>query len=260
MTRTLVSVGLLLAANLALAAGATDESNGYRVLLFVHQVLFVFWLGPDIGIYMWGTKAGNPELSVAQRVAAARIMRVIDLLPKVCMSLMLTVGGVLTELIGIEHPWWQMAGIVLLGPVWLVLTLTTYMRAGSEAGARIARLDELFRWVVIATVILSVVYSTVTDRLDAFPWVSAKLLLFAAVVLFSVLMRRRLAPFNSAIEKISGDQVSDEVNATLAGSLSSSRPYVIATWVALAAAAWLGMAQPGGVDTELTPAALNQPQ
>lgn len=247
MTRTLVSVGLLLAANLALAAGATDEPNGYRALLFVHQVLFVFWLGPDIGVYMWGTKAGNPELSVAQRVAAARIMRVIDLLPKVCMSLMLTVGGVLTDLKGIEHPWWQMAGIVLLGPVWLVLTLTTYVRAGSEAGARIARLDELFRWIVIATVILSVVYSTVTDRLDAFPWVSAKLLIFAAVVFFGVMARRRLTPFYEAIPGLDGaESVSDSVNATLTRSLSGSRVFVIATWIALAAAAWLGMAQPGG--------------
>jgi hypothetical protein len=262
MIRRVVSVWLLLGAGIALAAGngAAGESDGYRMLLFLHQVLFVFWLGPDIGIYMWGTKAGNPELSVAQRVAAARIMRVIDVLPKVCMSLMLTIGGVLTELKGIPHPWWQMVGIVLLGPVWLTLTLLTYARAGSEASAKFVRMDELFRWAVIATVVLSVVYSTLTDRLTDFPWVTAKLLIFAAVVLFGILVRRRLAPFNDAIERIDGDQVSDEVNTTLRRSLSASRPFVIATWVALAMAAWLGMAQPGGEEVTAVASAQSQSQ
>jgi heme/copper-type cytochrome/quinol oxidase subunit 4 len=258
MIRSMVSVWLLLGAGLAYAAGSADEPGSYRMVLFLHQVLFVFWLGPDIGVYMWGTKAGNPELSVAQRVAAARIMRVIDVLPKVCMSLMLTVGGLLTDMKGIPHPWWQMVGIVVLGPVWLTLTLLTFARSGTDAGKKFAVMDERFRWVVIATVVLSVIFSTVTDRLTEFPWVSAKLLIFAAVVLFGVLIRRRLEPFNSAIEQVEGQEISAEVNATLARSLSSSRPFIIASWVALAAAAWLGMVQPGGSAVESTPTALNQ--
>ena len=254
----MISVWLLLGAGLAYAAGVQEEPGGYRWLLFIHQVLFVFWLGPDIGIYMWGTKAGNPELSVAQRVAAARIMRVIDVLPKVCMSLMLTVGGLLTEVIGIPHPWWQMAGIILLGPVWLTLTLITFARSGTDSGKEFARMDEYFRWIVIVTCVVSVIYSTVTDRLADFPWVSAKILIFAAVVLFGVLVRRRLAPFNEAIEHVEGDQISDATNATLSRSLASSRPFVIASWVALAAAAWLGMAQPGGPEVTEVAAALYQ--
>ncbi|MEC9374834.1 MAG: hypothetical protein VYA80_00525, partial [Pseudomonadota bacterium] len=252
-----VAFGLLFVTSFAFAAGS-DEPNTYRMLLFVHQVLFVFWLGPDIGIYMWGTKAANTELSIAQRLAAARIMRVIDMLPKVCMSLMLTVGGVLTELKGIPHPWWQMVGIVLLGPVWLTLTWLTFARSGTDAGAKLARLDEQFRYVVIVGVVLSVLFSTATDRLTDFPWVTAKLMIFAAVVLFGVLVRRRLLPFHSAIEQLDDDQVSDDANKTMVNSLASSRPFVIATWVALAVAAWMGMVQPGGTSEDLTPTAMIQ--
>ena len=245
MSRTIVSVLLLFAAGIAAAATAGEEPGGYRTLLFLHQLLFVFWLGPDIGIYMWGTKAGNPELSLAQRAAAARIMRVIDIIPKVCMSLMLTVGGLLTELKGIEHPWWQMAGIILLGPVWLTLTLATYVRAGTEAGPKIANLDEQFRWLVIVVVVISVIYSTVTGRLEDFPWVNAKILLFAAVVFFGIMVRRRLAPFNSAVERLTESADTDALNGELAKGISGSRPFVIATWLALAMAAGLGTFQPG---------------
>ena len=246
MSRVVISILFLLISSFALAAGSPSEGEDYyRILLFLHQVLFVFWLGPDIGIYMWGTKASNPELSVAQRLAAARIMRVIDVLPKVCMSLMLTVGGLLTEVKGIEHPWWQMAGIILLGPVWLVLTLVTFARSGTESGEQFVKLDEMFRWIVIASVVVSVIFSTVTDRLADFPWVSAKLLIFAAVVMFGVIIRRRLLPFYTQIEQLDGVQPDDTANALMTSSVSSTRPFVIATWVALAAAAWMGMVQPG---------------
>jgi len=80
---------LLPAAVWAASQVVTSDEPGfiYLLVLFFHQVLFVFWLGPDIGVYMWSTKAVNPQLSPGQRLAAGRIMRVIGLLPQVCMSL-----------------------------------------------------------------------------------------------------------------------------------------------------------------------------
>lgn len=43
------------------------------------------------------------------------MMNLVDVIPRAAISLMLTVGGLLSEYVGLEHPWWQMAGIVLLG-------------------------------------------------------------------------------------------------------------------------------------------------
>ena len=68
---------LLLASAGALAATGPTDQVSYRLVLFLHQVLFVFWLGPDIGVYMWSTKLVNPEVTPGQRVAAGRIMPVI---------------------------------------------------------------------------------------------------------------------------------------------------------------------------------------
>lgn len=250
LTRVTVGLALLAFGGFALASGETGEQEGlaYTLVLFMHQLLFVFWLGPDIGVYMWSTKVTNTELSPAQRVAAGRIMEVIELLPRVCMSLMLTVGGILTELNGIDHPWWQMAAIWLLGPVWLALTLLVYAGSNRDRRSRLAGLDELFRWAVIVSVIVSVSYSVTTGRLDGFPWVTAKLLIFAAVVFFGLMMKRRLTPFLDAIGKLESDGATEETNARLVTSLSQARLFMFATWIALAAAAALGMFQPGSTD------------
>jgi hypothetical protein len=240
----------LLAALGAVAAGAdfstpVYESFTYLFVLFLHQVLFVFWLGPDIGLYMWSTKVVNPELSPGQRLAAGRIMQVIGVLPQACMSLMLTVGGVLTELRGIEHPWWQMIAIWLLGPVWLTLTLLTYATAGTDRGARLMQLDTWFRWLVIVSVPLSVAYSVNTGRLDGVPWINAKLLLFAAVVFFGLRMRQRLAPFVAGLDQLAASGPSPELDKVFRTSIARARLFMFAAWLALALAAGLGMLQPG---------------
>jgi len=251
MTRCVMTFALLMSfagAALALDSGGGDGTLVYRLTLFLHQLLFVFWLGPDIGVYMWSTKVTNAELSPAQRVSAGHMMQLIELIPRACMSLMLTVGGLLTELMGIQHPWWQMAGIVLLGPVWLTLTILVYLRTGTEGGAQLGRLDEWFRWAVIATVILSVIYSVSTGRLADVPWVTAKLLIFAAVVFFGLMMRKRLTPFLAALNQLETDGPSPDIDRSMAASISRARAFMFAGWIFLAMAAGLGMVQPGTVD------------
>lgn len=225
---------------------ASDEPGlTYLFVLFLHQALFVFWLGPDIGVYMWSTKAVNPELSPGQRLAAGRIMRVIGLLPQICMSLMLTVGGVLTDLMGIDHPWWQMVAIWLLGPFWLALTLLVYRSAGTDRGTRLLQLDIWFRWLIVISVPLSVIYSANTGRLADWPWILTKLLLFAAVVFFSIRMRQCLAPFVTGLEKLAAEGPSPQLDVILRKSIARARLFMFASWLALAMAAALGMIQPG---------------
>jgi hypothetical protein len=250
---TQLITGLLLAltfSGAAFAAAGAEESSVYLMVLFLHQILFVFWLGPDIGVYMWSTKVTNPECTPAQRVAAGRMMRSIDLIPKVCMSLMLTIGGILTEMMGIEHPWWQMVGICLLGPVWLTLTLLTYRQAGSDASQKLLKLDIWFRSLVVISVLASVVISVSSDRLGDAPWVTGKLMIFAAVILISILLRQRLAPFGSSLDQLEAQGPSPELDQQLNSIMARARPFMFATWLGLALAAGMGMAQPGG-----TPAA-----
>ena len=238
-------MAFLLAGIAAASTGEPSDSLALTLTLFLHQVLFVFWLGPDIGVYMWGTKLANSELSQAQRAAAGRIMRSIEIIPRACMSLMLTVGGVLSELMGITHPAWQMVGIWGLGPVWLTLTLLVHFKATSNPDDPLRKLDGLFRWLVVATVLGSVGFSLATGRLESVPWLTAKLLLFAAVVYFGIMMRRRLSPVQDAVVALEKGEGDSALDTEVQHSLSRARIFMFASWLALAAAAFLGVVQPG---------------
>jgi hypothetical protein len=205
-----------------------DGVTTYELLQFLHVFLFVFWLGPDVAVYVWSRKTVEAGASAEQRVVAGQMMALVDFIPRAAISLMLTVGGLLSEYVGLEHPWWQMAGIILLGPVWLALVLAGLIRDGTPFGATAQQLESWLRWVLIVAVPVSVAYSTLTGRLAIAPYVGAKLLLFAAILLFGYLLRARLAPL----------------------------PYTVAIWLALLAAAFMGVLKPGVPDEPLPDAGI----
>jgi hypothetical protein len=216
------------------------------IVLLVHVLLFVYWLGGDIGVFYSSRFVVDGSLERETRMIAAKIMLNIDLVPRICMSLMLTVGGILSEYHGIEHPMWQMVGIVLLGPVWLALVLTIHFREGTPLAATLTRIDFWFRWILIASVIASVANSWFGDRLADAPWVGLKLLVFAGLVFCGLMIRLALKPFVAAFHKLAAGTITDEDNTAMAASLGRVRPFVVLIWVGLIVEAVLGIVKPFG--------------
>ncbi len=222
-----------------------DGVTSYELLQFLHVFLFVFWLGPDVAVYAWSRKTVEAGASAEQRVVAGQMMTLVDFIPRAAISLMLTVGGLLSGYVGLEHPWWQMAGIILLGPVWLGLVLVGIFRDRAPFGETARQLESWLRWALIVAVPLSVAYSTITGRLAIAPYVGAKLLLFAAILLFGHLLRARLAPLRQGLADLAASGPSPGVDQSMQASLASSRPYTVAIWVAILMAALLGVLKPG---------------
>ena len=212
--------------------------------ILFHVLLFVYWLGGDIGVFYSSKFVVRPDLSKETRLIAAKIMFNLDLIPRICMSLMLTVGGILTEFEGIEHPAWQWYGILLLGPAWLAMVLILHFREGTPLAAALAKFDFWFRWAVIIGLPISTAIAWSNGRLVEEPWVAAKLLVFAALVLCGVLIRVALKPFAGAFHNLVKQGASDEDNATMTASLARVRPIVVVLWGLLVIEAWLGIVQP----------------
>lgn len=264
MLRVTIALALILAVLLsgqlfaAGVGGAEDLRLSYTLSAFTHQLLFVYWLGPDIGVSIWSRKVVDPALTADQRVAAGNMMHAIDFVPRVCLSLMLTVGGILSETIGVTHPLWQMIGIVLLGPVWLTMILIIYFREDTPLGETVAKLDVWLRWALVLGIVVSTSYSWLADRLVETPWLIGKLYLLAAIIFLGLMMRRQFAGFYDGLAKMANGDSSAEVDAMMASSLRKGRPFGHAIWLAMLVAAWLGVVQPGSPE-EPEALAINSP-
>lgn len=256
----LLALALLpVAALAAMAAGERGEPGitAHRLWTFTHLVLFVFWLGADLGVVLAVRAAAATQLSPGQRARTLELARAIDLAPRLAASLMLTVGGILTEYVGIGHPWWQMAAIATLGPVWAGLILVAWFAAGSSVGERAAGLEDALRRLLIVAVPLSVAWSWFTDRLAPAPYVAAKLLLFA--VLMALSLRIRAAWRTLDQHHRHGHDAGQAIEVAVA-RLNAVLPLMLAGWVALAAAAWLGITRPGEALPEVPVSALVLPR
>jgi len=228
-------------------------SFGHDLAVLIHVVLFAYWLGGDLGVFYSSRFVVRPDLKPETRVISAKIMLDLDLVPRICMSLMLTVGGILTEYVGVPHPPWQMVGIILLGPVWLSMVLFLHFREGTEAAAQVKKFDMALRWGVVIGIPVSVAYSWSIGRLDDWPWIAAKLLIFAFLVLCGILVRMQIGGFASTLHKlIKGDPVTDADNEAMIASLHKVRRWVWMIWFGVFLEAALGIAQPGTADT-MTP-------
>lgn len=218
----------------------------HDLFLILHLLLFCYWLGGDIGVFYSSGLAADPKYSLEARMMAAKIMLAVDLVPRLCSAVMLTVGGVLNEFVGVEHPAWQMAGIILLAPVWLALELILHFKQGTPLGKAMQKFDNPFKWVIVVACIVSGGWSLASGRLDEAPWVGYKILVFAAIVFCSLMINKTIGPYIVGIERIAAGVINDEENAAMARSLRQCKWAVLGIWAGLVIEAVLGVVQPGG--------------
>lgn len=218
----------------------------HNLFLVLHLLLFCYWLGGDIGVFYSSGFAADPSLGLEARMTAAKIMLSLDIVPRICAALMLTVGGVLSEFVGVEHSTWQLVGIILLAPVWLALELIMHYRFDSPLGKGLQKVDGPFKWAIVIGCIVSVAWSFANGRLAEAPWIGYKILIFAAIVYCSLMINKTIGPYVAGIERIAAGEINAEENAAMAASLKKVKWAVIGIWIGLVVEVVLGVTQPGG--------------
>ncbi|MFW2405904.1 MAG: hypothetical protein ACN4GT_14120 [Gammaproteobacteria bacterium] len=223
----------------------------YDLLVIFHLLLFVYWLGGDMGVFYSSGMVIDPKLSNSARTTAAKIMVDLDFVPRICMTLMLTVGGLMVWLgdFGIEHPLWQKVGFIALGPGWLAMVVYLHYAHGTPLSKVVTKVDFWFRWALVIYLIIATSVSFYIGRLDPAPWVGAKLLIFAGLVFCGLMIRVYIPGYIGGImalrKNIDQPSLSDDVNQSMSKSLGQCRPFVLAIWLGLFIECWLGVVKPG---------------
>jgi hypothetical protein len=165
---------------------------------FVHLLLFVFWLGADVGVWLSLWFVGDARLGYETRVTIIRLAFLIDLAPRFAFALMLPVGlelagglGLLPSQTGLRSAGW----IVGLG--WCALHATVLWRKGTALAATLRRANVAFEAVMgVLLLAIGLLALTSSPWLPSLPaWFAAKLLLFGAVFIVVLGIDVRFQPF-----------------------------------------------------------------
>ncbi|QLY28784.1 hypothetical protein [Nocardia huaxiensis] len=227
--------------------------HGWWILL--HLVLFVFWLGGDLGVYYSSRFVIDPALTPPARATALAVMSGLDLGPKICLVLFLPSGVTLmalephgASLFGIDFfPWWVVVGVWLFAGIWLALTVIAHRTHGRIAP--VYRADLVLRFAVIAAMAgagLYALFATEPFGVTTNPkWLGGKILLYATAIAAGLGIRMTLRPFGPAFGTLMSTGSTTGVERALRRSVDGCLPYVWAIWGSVLAAAALGVVKPG---------------
>lgn len=217
----------------------------YSLLLLAHLVLFAYWLGGDVGVFYSSYRVCDPALGKEARLTALRIMMWIDMIPRYCLVLILPVGLSIAALLG----WWTApagfvtgAWIAALGWLWLVWAVHHWQ--GKPLSDTLRRVDLAVRIAVIVGLLYVGVSGLAGTGPVNQPWLAAKLVLFAALVFCGLMIRVMIGPFGPVFGRIVQGGSTPELEAKLAATMNRARPFVVAIWIGLVAAAYLGAVKP----------------
>ncbi|MBT3426441.1 MAG: hypothetical protein HOL98_15645 [Gammaproteobacteria bacterium] len=219
--------------------------NFHLLMAFIHVFLFVYAIGGDVAVHYIGKYITRSELSLEERIRVRDLRFIVDMTARSSLVLLLAVGFTLAQLYGspITGIWLLLlwvADLAWLGLVWLV-----YFNKGTAKGARLQRLDMGIRYMVIGAMAAFGTYCLVTGEFIAHKWLAMKIILFAAILLNGVWIRRIAMRWQGAFDLVladgdsraQGEKLLVEIN-----SMANRAAFLI--WLLVVLMAFLGEVKP----------------
>jgi len=219
----------------------------HELLVLLHVLALVYWVGADLAVLYSAGYAADPAHSLEARLVISRIMKFVDLFPRMSVplvgatgvSMAVSTGGLGLHAGGVVAAW-------LIAIAWIAINARLYAApAESPSRAFLRRFDLCNRSLVAALTAAA----GGAGLFGAGPLESRalalKVLLFSGAVVLSLALRRVFAPFRPALARlVENDGPADANVATMQQSLARARPVVLGIWAFAIAAAAVGLSGP----------------
>ena len=212
---------------------------------FAHILLFVYWLGADLGVFLLARAAKRADLSFEQRALLLKMALLIDVTPRIAFVLMFPVG--LHLAIGL--------GLIAVGPMlltavwclafaWLALILAIGRHEGTDSGAALMgwnlRLQALLGLLILGLGAASLLgYGPFLTN-----WLGLKVLLFGFIFVCSIMIDVRFRPLMPAFARLAVEGSRPDIEAAISGAIEGAIRWVLALYGLLVAIAFLGTVKP----------------
>jgi hypothetical protein len=211
------------------------------LLTLLHVLVFVYWLGADLGAFYAATIVTDPAQPVPARAAAAKVLTGVDMAPRTALIMAFPTGLALAGAKGwIAIGTTTMAAVWVASAIWLAIVWTLHFRSRAD---RLRRVDLAVRWSagigLIAAVAAAIIWQAAIPL-----FILSKWLILASAIFCGLGIRAALAPFFPAFAGMLREGANDDRNAAIADAIGRARPIVLLLWFLLLGAAGLGIAKP----------------
>jgi hypothetical protein len=219
----------------------------YLVLVYVHIVLFVYWLGGDLGVFFSAKYVADRKLSMDERFRFLHLLMNCDMGPRTALLLLLPVGLEMARIIGVIEVSPAIGGIVwLVSLIWVAANWWMHFNERHAIVPKLRTIDQNLRYVLIVLIAGSAIYSIATGNGPVLAtWLQVKLLVYAFAICLGLYLRAEIKQWIVGFGMIrQGGDAADKGNTIIEESLVRSQRAAFLLWFAVALAAFLGKVKP----------------
>ncbi len=217
-----------------------------EVLGFIHILLFVFWLGADVGVFTSAVLAKNPKLSFETRANLLRLGLIVDCFPRTCFALIFPVGLHLADRLGL----YPVSGALYafgwgLAAFWLTIIFIAFFNEGKPIAQSCNTtqfgLEGLLGLLFTAVGLNSL--ATGAPLVDT--WFAVKILLFGLAFWAAMAIDLCFRPFFAPFMEIGQHGSTPEREEAVGRAINNTLVAVMTLYVIIAIIAFLGKVKPG---------------
>lgn len=218
----------------------------YSVLVYAHLLLFVLWLGADVGVFVLGQHFRKREKwSLDQRIALLTLLVEIDMVPRSAWALMVPLSLSVVDAGG----WWDvpallLAGAWVVGLFWLALVWDAHMHDQTPRAARNRRIEGWLRWLIGGFYLWLGGQSLLLGAPLEPDWLAAKALLFGFIFVAAIMIDVAFKPVGAQLAAVLTEGSSDATEIPLRRTMDRTRIWVWAVYLLLLVTAFLGNVKP----------------
>ena len=218
----------------------------YPTLVYVHMLLFVMWLGADVGVFMLGQHFRKRETyTLEQRIALLKLLVIIDLTPRASWALMVPLSLSVSYMGG----WWDLPLALVwvawaIAALWLWLVFDAHAHDMTPRAARNRRIESWIRYFLCAGYLFLGAESLLTGHPIAHGWLAWKALLFGLIFAAAIMIDHNFKPVGPQLGKLLTEGSSDATEVPLRRTMDRTRIWVWITYLLLLATSYLGAVKP----------------
>jgi hypothetical protein len=219
------------------------ELDSHVMLRLAHLILFAYWLGADLGVFMGGGYMSRPGLAMDDRNQIRKFVMDIDLAPRIALVAMLPVGFQLSLEWGAPVATAWLPAIWIAATLWIAALISIHFVPRAAMVSRLSKVDLILRYLLMVVLAVTGVRIMLGAAGDVPAWLGAKLLVFVLILIVGVRLRRVAAQWYPAMERFAaGDEAGGQT--LLNARRSKAKITALIMWALVAVAAVLGAIKP----------------
>lgn len=155
----------------------------HDVLIFVHVLLFGYWLGSDLGVFFCDSQLTRDDLSLDERLRVRGIRQKVDMAPRTCAPLILPIGFMLAVDYGSQIAGWWLVLIWALSLGWLAMLWAGRFAIGTAREGALNKANQVLFFLVAFAMAALGVYALIAGEPVAERWLAVKMMLYGLMAL-----------------------------------------------------------------------------